>query len=342
MPLDHAPARPRILLLEDSPLDAELIAEHLEKISPAPEIRRASSRAAYVKALGERDFDVILADFSLPDFDGMSALELAAVQVPDVPFIFVSGVLGEEVAIESFRRGATDYVLKQRLIRLPAAVERALAEARERTERRRAEHQKELLVRELSHRVKNTMAMVMSIMRRTARNSTTVESYVENLGGRLRAMADAHALLFESNWTDAELQQVLERTIAPHEQGNRFQIDAGPVIHLDPKAALALSLAFNELMTNAIKYGALSHADGRVAIGWTREDVAGEPWLAMRWHEIDGPAVRPPETDGFGTTLIQRSIRYELRGETVLDYAQTGLICDIRFPLSQGDENIIS
>ncbi|MGF9564317.1 HWE histidine kinase domain-containing protein [Neorhizobium sp. JUb45] len=342
MPLEHAPARPRILLLEDSPLDAELIAEYLEKISPVPEIRRAASRAAYVKALGERDFDVILSDFSLPDFDGMSALELAAAQVPDVPFIFVSGVLGEEVAIESFRRGATDYVLKQRLIRLPAAVERALAEARERTERRRAEHQKELLVRELSHRVKNTMAMVMSIVRRTARNSGTVESYVENLSGRLRAMADAHALLFESNWTDAELLQVLERTITPHEQGNRFEIVAGPVIHLDPKAALALSLAFNELMTNAIKYGALSNADGRVGIEWSREEIDGEPWLALHWREIDGPAVEPPQEDGFGTTLIQRSIRYELRGETTLDYATTGLICDIRFPLSQGDENIIS
>ncbi|MDP9835484.1 two-component sensor histidine kinase/CheY-like chemotaxis protein [Neorhizobium huautlense] len=342
MPLEHAPPRPRILLLEDSLLDAELISEHLAKISPAPEILRVSSRPTYVQALEKRDFDVILSDFSLPDFDGMSALELAAAQVPDVPFIFVSGVLGEEMAIDAFRRGATDYVLKQRLIRLPAAVERALAEARERTERRRAEHQKELLVRELSHRVKNTMAMVMSIVRRTAKNSGTVESYVENLSGRLRAMADAHALLFESNWTDAELLQVLERTIAPHEQGNRFEIDAGPVIHLDPKAALALSLAFNELMTNAIKYGALSHADGRVAIGWTRDEIDGEPWLSLHWREIDGPAVRPPQEDGFGTTLIQRSIRYELRGETVLDYAVTGLVCDIRFPLSQQDGNIIS
>lgn len=342
MPLDHAPARPRILLLEDSQLDAELITEHLEKISPVPDIRRASSRAAYAQALSERDFDVILSDFSLPDFDGMAALELAAEQVPDVPFIFVSGVLGEEMAIESFRRGATDYVLKQRLIRLPAAVERALAEARERTELRRAEHQKELLVRELSHRVKNTMAMVMSIVRRTARNSRTVESYVDNLSGRLRAMADAHALLFESNWTDAELLQVLERTITPHEQGNRFEIDAGPVIHLDPKAALALSMVFNELMTNAIKYGALSHGNGRVTINWSRTEVDAEPWLALHWREHDGPTVKPPEEDGFGTTLIQRSIRYELRGETTLDYAVTGLICDIRFPLSQDDGNIIS
>ena len=342
MRLDHAPARPRILLLEDSPLDAELIGEHLERMSPIPEIKRASSRSAYIKALGERDFDVILSDFSLPDFDGMSALELASAQVPEVPFIFVSGVLGEEVAIESFRRGATDYVLKQKLIRLPAAVERALAEARERTERRRAEHQKELLVRELSHRVKNTMAMVMSIVRRTAQNSSTVDDYLENLGGRLRAMADAHALLFESNWTDADLLQVLERTISPHEQGNRFNITGGAPTHLDPKAALALSLVFNELVTNAIKYGALSSPDGHVAVGWNHEEIDGASWLILNWREMDGPAVTPPESHGFGMTLIQRSIQYELRGGVELDYAATGLTCRIRFPLSPEGGNIIS
>lgn len=213
MPIDVIADRPTILMLEDSPLDAELIREHLEGISPEPVIIRAETRADYIMALDARGFDLILADFSLPDFDGMTALEMAARQVPDVPFIFVSGVLGEEVAIESFRRGATDYVLKQRLIRLRAAVERALAEARDKAEHRRVQQQKELLVRELSHRVKNTMAMVMSLVRRTARNSTDVESYVENLLGRLRAMADAHALLFETNWSEAELADVISRTL---------------------------------------------------------------------------------------------------------------------------------
>jgi DNA-binding NtrC family response regulator len=167
--------QPRVLVLEDSHLDAELIREHLETLKPVPEIRYAQNRKTYEEALDGGDYDVILADFSLPDFDGMSALELARDVAPEVPFIFVSGILGEEVAIESFRQGATDYVLKQRLIRLPAAVERALAEARERTERRDAERQKELLVRELSHRVKNTMAMVMSLVRRTVKTSSSLD-----------------------------------------------------------------------------------------------------------------------------------------------------------------------
>ena len=332
---------PRILMLEDSPLDGELIQEHLERMDPQPKVRRVANRAAFVEALQQRDFDLILADFSLPDFDGMTALEMASEALPEIPFIFVSGALGEEAAIESFRRGATDYVLKQRLIRLPAAVERALAEAREKAAHRRAQHQKELLVRELSHRVKNTMAMVMSLVRRTARADLTVEQYTEILLGRLRAMADAHALLFETNWEHAELQDVIQRTLAPYMQqgrGERLRIQSGPLVHLDPKAALALSMVLNELTTNAVKYGALSHDSGYIAIGWRCDDNDGAtPTVRIDWEEQDGPAVEPPEDQGFGTTLIQRSVEYELRGKTTLSYEVTGLKCRIVFPLSEAD-----
>lgn len=321
---------PKILLLEDSNLDAELIREHLNQLSPPPEIHVVTNRMAFVSALEVADFDLILSDFSLPDFDGMSALELVSQKVPDVPFIFVSGVLGEEAAIESFHRGATDYVLKQRLVRLPAAVDRALAEARQRTEHRRAEHQKEMLVRELSHRVKNTMAVVMSLVQRTARNSSTVQEYSDNLMGRLRAMADAHALLFETNWSEAELREILNRTLAPYAQGrtDRFRIEAGPAVFLDPKAALALSMVFHELTTNAMKYGALAHGNGLIAVSWTRDDLDN---VRLEWREVDGPRIIPPEEQGFGTTLIQRSVQYELRGVVTLEYEPNGLICKIAF-----------
>ncbi|HEV7436722.1 MAG TPA: HWE histidine kinase domain-containing protein [Pseudorhizobium sp.] len=322
---------PRILVLEDSHLDAELIREHLATMRSPPVIHYATNRSEYVAALAAPDFDVILADFSLPDFDGMSALDMARDALPEVPFIFVSGILGEEVAIESFRRGATDYVLKQRLIRLPAAVDRALAEARERIERRRAEQQKELLVRELSHRVKNTMAMVMSLVRRTVKTSNGIDDYVDNLLGRLRAMADAHALLFETNWSEAELVEVVRRTIAPQDRnGKRFELNPGALTMLSPKAALALSMVLNELATNAVKHGALSNEHGTVKISWNRGD---DGMVNLLWQEIDGPALHIPEHQGFGTTLIDRSIRYELQGEVTLDYRPTGLVCDITFPL---------
>ena len=342
----------RLLLLEDSALDAELICEFLRDIVPPPVVTRVSLRDDYAAALAEGAADLILADFSLPDFDGMAALEMARELAPHLPFIFVSGVLGEEVAIESFRRGATDYILKQRLIRLPAAVERALAEAREKAERLRAERQKEVLVRELSHRVKNTMAMVMSLVRRTLVRGQSAEDYVANLLQRLGAMADAHALLFETNWSETDLLEVVRRTMEPYlrsgtgripsrtgparqggseaEEG-RIEIHADSFIPLSPKPALALSMVFNELATNAVKHGALAHEGGRVAISWN-EDESEPDHMRIVWREIDGPSVERPEREGFGTTLIKRSVEYELQGSVTLHYRPTGFLCEILIP----------
>ncbi|HEX8200980.1 MAG TPA: PAS domain S-box protein, partial [Isosphaeraceae bacterium] len=128
-----------ILLLEDSPLDAELIGARLSKGGIDYAMRRVETRGEFLAALRAGPIDLILADYSLPSFDGLAALELARHECPDTPFLFVSGGLGEEVAIDSLKRGATDYVLKQKLDRLAPAVTRAITEARERAERRRTE-----------------------------------------------------------------------------------------------------------------------------------------------------------------------------------------------------------
>ncbi len=129
----------KVLHLEDSGLDAELIGNRLKKDALHLDILRVVGHDDYQKALATARFDVILADYSLPGFDGLSALRIAREVAPDTPFLFVSGVLGEEVAIETLKQGATDYVLKHRLDRLGPAVRRALTEARERVERRKAE-----------------------------------------------------------------------------------------------------------------------------------------------------------------------------------------------------------
>ena len=121
----------QILLLEDDPNDAELIQELLEVDHFVCEVTRVETRAAFLSALENADIDLILADYRLPSFDGLSALGLAQKARPDLPFIFVSGTLGEDVAIEALQIGATDYVLKTRLSRLVPAVQRALREARE-------------------------------------------------------------------------------------------------------------------------------------------------------------------------------------------------------------------
>ncbi len=126
-------------MLEDDPGDAELIQELLEVDHLVGEVTRVQTRAEFLAALENADVDLILADYKLPSFDGLSALKLALSARPDLPFIFVSGTIGEDVAIEALKIGATDYVLKTRLSRLVPSVQRALREARERAERKKAE-----------------------------------------------------------------------------------------------------------------------------------------------------------------------------------------------------------
>jgi PAS domain S-box-containing protein len=130
----------RILLLEDSEIDAELAITHLSKAESTTSVIRVATRDEFLREIATGDYDIVLADYSLPDFDGLAALDLVRERCTDMPFIFVSGVVGEEFAINALRRGATDYVMKRGLSRLPAAVDRAVAEARERHERVRAQH----------------------------------------------------------------------------------------------------------------------------------------------------------------------------------------------------------
>ena len=129
----------RILHLEDDPKDAELIQAMLETEGIICHVTRVETQADFIASLEQGGFDLILADYTLPSFDGLSALKITLEKCPDVPFIFVSGTLGEEVAIEALKIGATDYVLKERLSRIVPSVHRALREAKERTERKRAE-----------------------------------------------------------------------------------------------------------------------------------------------------------------------------------------------------------
>ena len=141
--------RLHILHLEDSNNDAELVQERLKDEGVVCEITRVATRNDFVSAIEEGGFDLILADYMLPDFDGLSALNLCREKCPEVPFLFVSGQIGEDRAIESLKNGATDYVLKDRLSRLAPAINRALAEVKEKQERKKAEAEREQLIVEL-------------------------------------------------------------------------------------------------------------------------------------------------------------------------------------------------
>lgn len=199
------------------------------------------------------------------------------------------------------------------------------------TDRVRAEAQQKLLVDELNHRVKNTLATVQSIAAQTLRVHPDPADFREQFEARLMALSGTHDLLTASSWRSAWLSDVLLAELRPHGEG-RYEL-AGEDVELAPDAALTLGLVFHELATNAAKYGALSAEGGRVRVEWAA--LPGEPAsrLALTWREIGGPPVAPPRRKGFGSRLIERTLRGDIQGDASLDFAPTGLVCRLEAPL---------
>jgi PAS domain S-box-containing protein len=193
------------------------------------------------------------------------------------------------------------------------------------TERRRAEEHQRLLVNELNHRVKNTLAIIQGIAQQTFRGSDVPAARREAFEGRLAALSDAHNLLTRENWDTASIREVLETAVEPYRGGEGRVTLEGPDLRLAPRTAVSLALAVHELGTNAAKYGALSAAAGRVSIRWTAEGGR----LGLLWEESGGPAVTPPETRGFGTRMIERALAPELGGEARIDFRPSGLVCSV-------------
>ncbi|ACA16170.1 signal transduction histidine kinase [Methylobacterium sp. 4-46] len=207
------------------------------------------------------------------------------------------------------------------------------------TERKRAEDHLRLLIHELNHRVKNTLATVQSIAMQSLRRlrGREAEGARDAFVARLIALARAHDVLTRESWEGAELAEVVAGAVAPLEgprgRRPRFSV-AGPPLRLPPRMALSIAMALHELATNAVKYGALSAVDGQVSIAWSVE--AGR--LTLRWQESGGPSVTPPERTGFGSRLIGQSLARDLAGEVSLDYPPAGVICTIVAPLDEAEE----
>ncbi len=214
-----------------------------------------------------------------------------------------------------------------RLSILEVVLRRVDQVARERAE---AQEKQGLLVAELDHRVKNTIANIQSLMRHTRRSQTTLDDYVESLEKRIKAMAYAHNLLSQSRWHGAELRALLEDEFRPHNEANGAISIEGEPVELKPQAALTLSIVFHELTTNAAKYGALSTERGRLNIGWR---IDGDQ-LRVIWRERAGPPVAPPARKGFGRTIIEQSVSFELEGEVSLRFERNGVECDLVLPMS--------
>lgn len=196
--------------------------------------------------------------------------------------------------------------------------------ARDITARKKWDHHQRLLVAELNHRVKNTLAIVQSLAHQTLRNGGSPEETIIGFEGRLRALATAHNLLTGRNWEAASIGDVIRSALAPFCTDGQCEVE-GPEVTLPPETAVSLSLAVHELATNASKYGALSSESGSVSITWTAADGGFE----LMWREGGGPPVEPPGRSGFGTKMIKRTLGAEFRAEVELDFANTGLVCRV-------------
>jgi two-component sensor histidine kinase len=198
-------------------------------------------------------------------------------------------------------------------------------------QRRQAQEQQQFLMRELNHRVKNTLATVQSLVTQTMIGRPSPEAFAEALDGRLSALAKVHSLLTESRWQGATLADLVAAETAPYhsQEADNLRMRGEPVL-LRPQAALALSLALHELATNAAKYGALSVPGGRIDVSWWREDAL----LIIDWAESGGPAVQPPSHRGFGSKLIERSVAHELEGVSRMEFHPAGLRCELKIPLA--------
>ena len=198
------------------------------------------------------------------------------------------------------------------------------------TEARRLERETRHLMAELQHRVKNSLATVVSIVRQSARNTSDHAALSEALTGRIGALAATHSLLTATDWGAVPLADIVRQELAPYDDGARIDV-GGTALGLGAKAAVTLTLALHELATNAAKYGALRGTEGRLAVSWRRD--AGR--FVLRWVERPEHAVEEPTHRGFGTRFIERIVAHDLGGTATLDWEAHGLTCTIEAPLER-------
>jgi PAS domain S-box-containing protein len=202
------------------------------------------------------------------------------------------------------------------------------------TERKRAEQMQRVLLDELNHRVKNTLATVQAIASQSLIHAKSPSDFVTSFSGRVQALAKAHTLLTQRDMQGADVMELVrEQVVLGASDDGRISC-SGPMLMLEPQAALHLALVLHELATNARKHGALSVPNGRLAVTWTMR-TNGQQNLLLSWRETNGPKLRVPNGRGFGSTLIEHTLRAH-GGHTSLHYGTDGVTCEIKLPLPKG------
>jgi PAS domain S-box-containing protein len=205
---------------------------------------------------------------------------------------------------------------------------------RDTTMRMRAEERQRLLIAELNHRMRNTLAKMGMIIELSRAGAASVDAFADALSGRINALARTHAHFSCSSRRGTRLRELIEHEFAPYRGQTNVCVE-GPDLALNPEPAQALALVFHELVTNAVKYGALSTAEGRVAVRWQVAGEMGSAQLNLVWKEAGGPTVVTPKRQGFGTRLIHNILHHELGGRVELSLPPTGLRCEMEVPLAR-------
>jgi len=302
-------------------------------ILSGPDHRFQMHNDAYSQLIGHRDIAGKPVRQALPELEGQGFYEF-------LDSVFATGepYEGRESAAQLQRKpdGLLETVylnfIYQPIRDDAGAVVGIFVQGHDITENVLAAQRQKLMIDELNHRVKNTLATVQSIAIQTARSNTDPASFAETFQSRIMALSHTHNLLTQSHWEGADLRAILEHETEAYGP-TRISLN-GPPVALEPAVVLSLGMIFHELATNAAKYGALHTPDGRILIDWGLADQRDRK-LKLSWREIGGPTVTAPERRGFGSRLIERNIRHDLAGEIELVYAADGLIAELTVPLDR-------
>ncbi|MBZ9678837.1 sensor histidine kinase [Mesorhizobium sp. ES1-1] len=204
------------------------------------------------------------------------------------------------------------------------------------SERKLGEERQRLLLRELNHRVKNTLATVQALATQTVRHARRPSEFLEAFGSRLQALGVAHNLLSDREWRGIGIRELVQLEVRPFDSADQPRITiSGADLLLSPDQAVGLGLILHELASNALQYGSLSVASGTVDLGWTTEGGKGNRRLVLTWTESGGPRVAPPERQGFGSILIRRSLAKIISSEVTHEFRPEGVFAEVSMPLEE-------
>jgi len=331
----------RVLILVGEAHDADLLRQLIE--IPGRSVRICVDLADFVAKLDQANAAILAEEtISTLDIDPLTAWIDAQARWSDFQFILLTrretpsdpmlvGQLGNVTLLERpFHEATLVSSVKSALRARRRQREAALyLQERERTEARQA-----LLIRELHHRVRNTLSTIQGVMGATARSTKTIEDFTDAFSARIRSLGATHTLLTEDFWQSASLRDLLITELEPYNDadGNRIVLD-GPSVELASELAVPTGMAIHELTTNAVKHGALSVPEGGVTVTWRIALVDAERRITLEWREHGGPQVAKPRRFGFGSTLLQHILARQARAQVLLSYEPDGMRFSMDAPL---------